>query len=160
MADCSASKEIILNASPEAVFKVVGDLTKHAQLAGSGEVKVIRKIADGPGGLGTVVEADEAITMGDETMEFSAKSVVVSYDAPSSISWMPLPPVPIRRVQWWFNITPEGNGSKVTNEVEVDLGEGGLAMFGSLDNYNVVRVPDIIKGVEQTLQNLKSQLGG
>ena len=160
MAAFSASKEIIINATPEAVFKVVGDMTNHAQLAGSGEVKVVRKIADGPGGLGTVVEADESITIAGDNMEFSVKSVVVSYDAPNSISWIPVPPVPIRRVQWWFNVTPEGNGSKVTNEVEVDLGEGGLAMFGSLDNYNTIRAPDIIKGMEQTLQNLKSQLGG
>ena len=33
-------------------------------------------------------------------------------------------------------------------------------MFGSLDNYNVVRAPDIIKGMEQTPQNLDNQLGG
>ena len=35
MLDFHASKEVVVDASPEAVFNLVSDLTKHKDLAGS-----------------------------------------------------------------------------------------------------------------------------
>ena len=52
-----------LKASPEAVFALVSDLSGHAELAGSGEVKSLRRIGDGPLGVGAKFEADEEIRM-------------------------------------------------------------------------------------------------
>ena len=61
--------------------------------------------------------------MAGQKMEFVATSVVVACDPPNTISWIPVPPLPIRRIQWWYHLAPEGQGTRVTQEVEVDLGE-------------------------------------
>ena len=58
-----------------------------------------------------------------------------------------MPPVPLRRIQWWSHVTPEGQGSKVLREVEIDLGEAA-EMFGGVEAYNATRDVDIAKGLE------------
>ncbi|HJN85752.1 MAG: SRPBCC family protein [Dehalococcoidia bacterium] len=158
MLDFHAIKETTINASPEAVFDVVSDLSRHRELAGSGELVNIRLLTPGPVGLGTMVEADESIHLGDQHMEFAARSVVVAFDRPNTISWVPAPPVPVRRIQWWFHLTPDGQGTKVVHEAEVDLGEGGREMFGGTENYNQTRGADVIRGMEKTLQNLQQMV--
>ena len=159
MSDFEHSKEIVINASPEAVFNIVSDLTRHKELAGSGELVKVRKLTEGPCCLGAMIEADESIKMGDQVMEFAAKSVVVAYDSPKVISWMPSPPVPTRRIQWWFQLTPEGQGTRVSHEVEVDLGEAA-AMFGGVESYKATRGVDIARGLEKTLENLRKAAEG
>lgn len=159
MADYQHSKEIVINASPEAVFNIVGDLMRHEELAGSGELVEVRQLTSGPTGLGSMIEADEHIVLGDQAMDFAAKSVVVAYDAPKVISWMPCPPVPTRRIQWWFHVAPEGQGSKVKHEVEVDLGEAA-EMFGGVEAYKATRGADISRGLEKTLENLRKAAEG
>lgn len=155
MVDFHASKEIVVDAAPEAVFSLVSDFTKHRDLAGSGELVEVRTLTTGPTGVGTMIEADESIHLGDEHMEFAAKSVVVAFDPPNSFSWIPVPPIPIRRIQWWYHLSPEGRGTKVVHEVEVDLGEA-REMFGGTEAYNSTRGADVIRGMEKTLQNLKA----
>ena len=155
MIDFEASRDIVINASPEAVFGLVGDLSKHKELHGSGEVKELRALTDGPTRLGSMIEADEAITLGGETMEFSAQSVVVTHSPPKSISWTPVAPFPIRRIQWWFHLAPEGQGTRLTPEVEVDLGET-REMMGGTEVYRSGRGADVTRGLEQTLQNVKA----
>ncbi len=93
MIDLHATRETVINASPQAVFDIISDLTRHKDLAGSGELVTVRKLTEGPTGLGSMIEADESIQLGDQHMEFAAKSVVVGYDAPNSMSWIPVPPV-------------------------------------------------------------------
>ena len=155
MSDFECRLETVVNASPEAVFGIVSDLTRHKELAGSGELVKVRKLTEGPTGLGSMIEADERIELGDQVMEFPAKSVVVAYEAPKVISWMPSPPVPTRRVQWWFRLAPEGQGTKLMHEVEVDLGDAA-DMFGGLDAYKKTRGVDVANGMGKTLQNVKA----
>jgi hypothetical protein len=155
MIDFHAVKETKISASPEAVFDVVSDLNRHKELAGSEELVNIRMLTSGPVGLGTMIEADESIHLGDQHMEFSAPSVVVGFDRPNTISWMPAPPVPVRRIQWWFHLTPEGQGTKVVHEVEVDLGDAGREMFGGTENYRNTRGADVANGMGKTLENLQ-----
>ncbi len=69
MADYQHSKEIVINASPEAVFGIVSDLTRHKELAGSGELVKVRQLTSGPTGLGSMIEADEHIMLGDQAMD-------------------------------------------------------------------------------------------
>ena len=148
MIDLHATKEAVINASPQAVFDIVSDLARHKELAGSGELVNVRKLTEGPVGLGSMIEADEHIELGDQVMDFAAKSVVVAYDAPNTISWMPNPPIPTRRIQWWFHVTPEGQGTKVVNEVEVDLG-AAREMMGGTEAYRATRGADIIRGMRE-----------
>ena len=49
-------EEANVDAPPEAVFAVVSDLASHAGLAGSGEVNAVRRLDDGPLGVGATFQ--------------------------------------------------------------------------------------------------------
>ncbi|MDP6300639.1 MAG: hypothetical protein QF717_04860 [SAR202 cluster bacterium] len=54
------------------------------------------------------------------------------------------------------HLSPEGAGTKVVQEVEVDLGEPEDSMLQALKaNYVSMRGNDIAAGLEKTLTNLK-----
>ena len=105
-----ATESININASQEAVWRVVSDVSRHAELAGSGEVKAIR--IDGPVEVGSSWEADEKIRFAGE---FVARSECVEWDPPNVFSWKSFPP-PMKKgredtvadVTWWFRLTPIG----------------------------------------------------
>ena len=155
MTDFHVSKETTIDASPEAIFAIVSDLTRHKQLAGSGELVDIRKVTPGPIGLGSVVEANESIQLGDRRLEFLARSIVVTFNPPNTISWIPTPPLPIRRIQWWFRMSPAEQGTKVAHEVEVDLDDEAFEMFGGAENFGKTRGADMARGMVKTLENLR-----
>jgi hypothetical protein len=90
-------------------------------------------------------------------MDVTADSVVVTCDTPTTFSWIVNPVLPdrLRRVQWWFHFTPEGDGTRVVHEVEVDFGDLQDEMLKGLrDNFEQVRAPVIRAGMDSTLQNL------
>ena len=73
----------------------------------------------------THIMAEETVMMADGTgMDLTADSIVVTFDAPNSFSFVVNQALPeqVRRIQWWFNMSPEGDGTKVSHEVEVDWG--------------------------------------
>ena len=82
--------------------------------------------------------------------------VVVTYDPPNTISWINAPiGVPLRRIQWWFHFTPEGSGTRLVHEVEVDFGETTDPMvIGLRDNYEAGRAGYVRDGIKKTLENL------
>ena len=157
MIDWQASKEALIQAPSKALFDIVSDVAKHNELAGSGEVLRVRKITDGPVGVGTVIEADEKLPVGDESMDVVARSAIVAYDPPHTISWISAPAgLPIRRIQWWFNFEPQQQGTKVIHQVEIDFGnQTDPQMIGLRDNYDALRGKYVTKGMENTLQNLQ-----
>jgi hypothetical protein len=119
-------------------------------------VLTIRQKTDGPIGLGSIWAADERLVIGGEAMEFTATSVVVSHDAPNTVACIPSPPFLTKRIQWWYHLRPEGAGTKVVQEVEVDLGEPEDSMLQALKaNYVSMRGNDVAAGLEKTLTNLK-----
>jgi len=82
-------------------------------------------------------------------MDVTADSVVVICDAPTTFSWIVNPVLPdrLRRVQWWFHLTPEGDSTRVVHEVEVDFGDLQDEMLKGLrDNFEQVRAPVIRAG--------------
>jgi uncharacterized protein YndB with AHSA1/START domain len=151
-------EETTVNASPEAVFAVVSDLSSHAGLAGSGEVKAMRRIGDGPLGVGAKFEADEEIRIMGRTTRMTASSEVVDYDPPNVVSWTSMPSVPPkpRRIQWWFRLTPEGSGTRVLHECEVDFGP--MANVIVKGPYALMRGGTIKRGMRKTLENLRATL--
>lgn len=156
MSDFQARTESIIQAPPQVVFDIVSNLVAHNELAGSGEVLRVRMLSQGPVGLGTSIEAEESLSVGDQRMELAAKSVVVAYDPPRIISWITVPPFPIRRIQWWFSLTPQGNRTHVAHEAEVDFGEQtDPQMQGLVANYEALRGITVRKGMEKTLENLR-----
>ena len=85
MSDFEASQEISINASPETVFGLISDFTKHKEFAGLEELVNVRVGPSGPIGLGSTIEADEAVQMGDNTIELSTTSIVVGHNSPKSL---------------------------------------------------------------------------
>jgi hypothetical protein len=143
MLDFSYSTEITINASQQAIFDIVSDPAKHAELAGSEELNKITQQPAGLVGLGTRILAEETVMMADGTgMDLTADSVVVTFDVPRSFSFIVNPALPdqVRRIQWWFRMSPDGDATKVIHEVEVDWGNLTNEMvIGLRDNYEEIR---------------------
>ena len=149
-------EETTVSASPEAVFAIVSDLGSHASLAGSGEVNAVRRVDDGPIGVGAKYEADEAIKVMGRTTTMTAASEIVAYDPPTLVSWTSMPGVPPKpqRIQWWFRLTPVEGGTHVVHECEVDFGRVNPLVKGP---YALLRGGAVKRGMRQTLENLRNR---
>ena len=154
MSDFQANREISINAPPETVFGIISDFARHKELAGLGELVNVRKLTEGPVGLGSMIEASESVHMGDQVIELSTTSVVVGCNPPNIFSWIVVPPFSLRRVQWWFQLTQQGAGTKLVHETEVDLGEAA-EQFGGVETFKAGRGADIATGMQKTLENVK-----
>ena len=74
MIDFIYSTEAMINASPQAIFDIVSNPSKHVELAGSGE---LNKVAQEPAGAvrtGTHLAAEETVRMADGSSKMSASS--------------------------------------------------------------------------------------
>ena len=164
MIDFSYSTEITVNASPKAIFDIVSNPTRHVDRAGSAELSTMRQERAGPVGTGTHFHAEETVKMADGSgMDLTADSIVVTFDPPNSFSWIVNPALPeqVRRMQWWFRKSPQGGGTKVVHEVEVDLGDlQNEILKGLRDNYEQIRAGIVRDGMAKSLQNLKRMAGG
>jgi uncharacterized protein YndB with AHSA1/START domain len=147
-----------LAATPHAVFGVLGDPARHAELAGSGEVKAVRLRDDRQVGVGSSFEADEEIRVGRKTQKFTAVSTITEYEPPHVIAWTSMPPgrPRPRRIQWWYRLEPVEAGTRVSERVEVDLGTV-LNLVMKLP-YRKVRGPAVRAGMAKTLENLEQLL--
>ncbi len=160
MIDFSYSTEITVNASPQAIFDIVSNPSRHVELAGSAELTSMRQEPAGPVGTGTHFYAEETVKMADGSgMDLTADSIGVTYDPPNSFSWIVNPALPehVRRLQWWFRMSPQGGGTKVVHEVEVDWGDlQNEMLIGLRDNYEQVRAGVVRTGMGKSLENLKN----
>ncbi len=152
------AEERYVDVPPEAVFAIVGDVASHATLAGSGEVKSVRVLTDGPIRVGTEFEADEEIKFGPSMQRFVAQSVIRDYVPGRVISWTSVPPgrPQPRRIQWWYELEPEGPGTRVRERVEVDMGPISNVVLKPI--YLLLRAGAIKTGMARTLDNLARRL--
>jgi hypothetical protein len=150
------TEHAVVNAPQEAVFKIVSDLGGHAEMAGSGEVKTVRRLND-VSGVGAKFEADEVIRVMGRTTKMTAESEIVELDAPSVVSWTSMPSVPPqpRRIQWWFRLTPTDGGTEVAHECQVDFGPINFLVRGP---YALMRGGAVKRGMRQTLVNLQTRV--
>ena len=159
MADFAYTTETTINASPKTVFDIVSDFSLHVELAGSGELNKVTQQLPGPVGTGTRLLAEETVKLGDGSgMEVTSDSVVVTFDPPTAFSWIVNPVLPdhLRRVQWWFQVFPAGQGTRVVHEVEIDFGDLQDEMLKGLrDNFEQARAGVVRSGMAKTLENLK-----
>ncbi len=162
MSDFSYSSQVTINASAQKIFDYVSNPANHASLAGSEELNKITQEPAGPVGLGTHIMAEETVMMADGTgMDLTADSIVVTFDAPNSFSFIVNPALPeqVRRIQWWFNMSASGDSTVVSHEVEVDWGHLTHEMLvGLRDNYEQVRAGVVRSGMDKTVANLKSAM--
>jgi uncharacterized protein YndB with AHSA1/START domain len=146
-----------VDASPERVFAVLSDVAHHDQLAGSREVKAIRVLSEGALHVGSEWEADEEIKMGRKRQKFVAHSTVREWEAPRVFSWTSAPetkPIP-RRIQWWYRLTPEDGGTRVVEQVEVDMSPA-MNLLMKLP-YRFMRGTAVADGMRHTLDNLSAK---
>jgi hypothetical protein len=147
-------EESVIAATPKDLFDILGDPRRHAELAGSGEVKSVRLRGGGPIASGSTFEADEEIRFGRRTMKFTAISTIVTFEPPAVISWTSMPPnrPRPRRIQWWYRLEPTEGGTRVTHRVEVDLGPVPNVVMKL--PYSRMRAPALRDGMRRTLDNL------
>jgi uncharacterized protein YndB with AHSA1/START domain len=153
-----ARQETVIDAPPEPVYALVSDVARHAELAGSGEVLRIRVLTDGPVRVGTRFQADEAIPLAGQRARFASTSVVVEHDPPRVFSWTVRPATGLRprRIQWWFRLSPEGAGTRLAHEVEVDAWLLGPLLRRP---FAAVRGQALEGGMARTLENLRRLAG-
>ncbi len=108
--------------------------------------------------MGTRLLAEETIKLGDGSgMDVTADAVVVTFAPPAALSWIVNPVLPdrLRRVQWWFELFPAGDGTQVVHEVEIDFGDlQDETMKGLRDHFEQARAGVIRAGMVKTLENL------
>ena len=159
MSDFAHSTEITIDADPKVLFDIVSDPSLHVELAGSRELNTITQQPSGPVGAGTRMLAEETVRLADgSTLELTADSVIVTCDPPLMLSWIVSPALPeaLRRVQWWFHLTPVGGRTHVVHEVEIDFGDlQDATLRGLRDNFEEVRAGVIRAGMSRTLENLE-----
>ena len=160
MPDFAYRTEATIDAAPKVLFDIVSDLSLHAELAGSGELITVTQEPAGAVGTGTRFVAEESVKLADgHALDVTADSVVVVCDPPTMFSWIANPQMPdrLRRVQWWFHFVPEGDGTRVVHEVEIDFGDLQDEMLKGLrDNFEQVRAPVVRSGMDRTLDNLEN----
>ncbi len=144
---------IQIDAPPERVFEIVGDLGKCVEWAGSGQVRTITKITDGPVGVGAKYLAQEKILI-----PFKAESEIVEYEPPKSILWTSKPKGPeVPAHRWAFRLSPENGGTRLTHEVRAARATG----FPRLVQAVMVKLSGgtdpIQQGMERTLENIKAR---
>lgn len=152
-----AEVEIAVGASPERVWAIVSDISRHPALAGSEEVLAIRM--DGPLAVGTSFESD--VRTG-EVGTFSPHCVIEAVDEPTRLAWVslfPLDPgetedhqIEVHRA---FDISPESNGARVRHTVRIPMPKAGgdelASFFERTDRIATVRA-----GMQRTLENVQA----
>lgn len=163
MADFSYTTETTINASADKIFSIISDPTQHPVMAGSDEIKKITVTPAGPVGVGTKMFAEEKVIVGGDSMELTAESEVITCDAGKKFAFRVTPALPEwpGRMDWSFSLAPDGSGTKVTHNVEIDWGNiTNEMLIGPRDNYETIRAPYVRDGMDKTLQNLKKMTEG
>ncbi len=163
MADFSYTAEATINASADKLFAIISDPTQHPALAGSDEIQKITVTPAGPVGVGTKMFADEKVIIGGDTVEVTAESEVITCDAGKKFAFLVTPALPgwVGRMEWSFNLSPDGSGTKVSHQVDITWGDvTDENLKGLRDNYEAIRAPYVREGMDKTLQNLKKMTEG
>jgi uncharacterized protein YndB with AHSA1/START domain len=147
---------IHIDAPAARVFEVVGDLGSSTDWAGSGHIRSINKVTDGPIGVGTRYRSSEKITM-----SYGATSEIVAYAPDEHIIWISKPVgerVPYHR--WAFWLEPEAGGTRLRHAVRAARSKGPMGLvqrLGFLFTKPAITVPP---GMDRTLQNVKRLVEG
>ncbi len=141
-----------IDAPPERVWEIVGDLGRSHEWAGSGQVKSMTKTTDAPVGVGTKYVAHEKILV-----PFKAESEIVGYEPNRCIAWTARPIGPkVAPHRWAFILTPEVGGTRLTHQVRAARASG----FPRAIQATMVKLSGgtetIRRGMETTMANIRS----
>jgi uncharacterized protein YndB with AHSA1/START domain len=142
---------IHIDAPPSRVFAIVGDLGGSAEWAGSGHIRSIAMVGDGPIGVGTRYRSGEKITM-----SYRAETEIVAYEPDRLVMWVSKPVgerVPVHR--WSFELGPEDGGTRLTHRVRAARALGYMGWVQRLGFLFTRPATTIPPGMERTLTNIK-----
>lgn len=94
----------VVTTSCEKLFEIVSDVSKHSQLAGSGEVQEVRWITPPPLGVGSAFESKQQIS----AFAYPTRSYVQVYEPPFRFIWLTGPGFkkPPFGQLWGFDLKP------------------------------------------------------
>jgi uncharacterized protein YndB with AHSA1/START domain len=143
----------LIAAPVEAVWELVSDVARHPAIAGSGEVRGIRVVGDGPLGLGGVFESRQNL----RGIKYVTASRVVIWEPPHRFAWrVGLPGAPGRAQTWMFSLRPEAGGTRLENGVAL------IYAFPSLPPFSLARAQISRRyagSIHPTLRNVAAILG-
>lgn len=144
-------------ASPDQVWDIIADFSRHPTLAGSGEV--LRVHIDGPLAVGTSFDSD--VRTG-EVGSFSPRCVIEAVEKPVRLGWVSLFPLdegetPDHQIEvhWTFDLNATPTGTRISHAVHIPPPRAGadeLAEFFARTG----RITTVSEGMEQTLGNVKA----
>ena len=143
---------IHISAPVDQVFAIVSDLGNSATWAGSGHIRSIAKLSDGPVGVGTRYRSSEKIIM-----SYRADTEIVAYQPGELIVWISKPVgerVPFHR--WAFQLVPENGGTRLTHQVRAARASGLMGWVQRLGFLFTRPHASIPGGMERTLANVKA----
>ena len=146
--DCS----IVIAAEAPDVFAVVGDLGGTVTWAGSGHIRSIVKVTDGPIGVGTRYRSSEKITM-----PYQADTEITVYRPDVAIEWISKPVgerVPFH--QWAFHLEPDVEGTRLVHTVRAMRASGVMGWIQRLGFLFTRPRSSIPPGMDRTLTNVKA----
>lgn len=109
-----ASVSGVIAAPLESVWGVVSDPTRHAELAGSGQVRSVEILGDGPIKPGTIFLAHQEI----RGIRYVSTNRTVIWEPPFRFAWRVGTPFAPQGAQiWMFSMLPDREGTRVENGV-------------------------------------------
>lgn len=142
-----------IDATPEEIWKIISDVTRHPELAGSGQVEKV-EVRDASGlREGAVFQSSQNI----EGIRYTTASRVRVWEPPFRFAWqVGTGLVPGIAQLWYFEITPLDRGSQVENGVVSPVPLPDIPPLSLI--HDTVGHSDV-QGVRPTLANLAHMLG-
>lgn len=104
----------VIAAPIETLWAIVSDVTRHPELAGSGEVQHTWLLTPAPVQHGSLFESAQLM----RGLRYSTVSRVVAFEPPHRLAWrVGVRQFPGRAQVWQFALTPQENGTLVQNSV-------------------------------------------
>ena len=145
---------IHVDAPPDRVWEVAGDVGRSAEWAGSGQVLSIDKVTPEPVGVGTRYRAREKIGF-----RFESESEIVVYEPCRRIVWYTRPlgfPFPEGRAhRWAFHLSPEEGGTRLVQELRATKATGFPRLMQKLATVGPAR-RSFMRGIDRTLDDIKA----
>lgn len=104
----------VIAAPIERVWELVSDVTRHPQIAGSGEVQAVTIVGGGGLAAGKVFQSQQNM----RGLAYVTANKVVQWDPPYRLAWkVGVPGVPGVAQTWIFDLASVPGGTQVTNGV-------------------------------------------
>ena len=147
MADRVVSVSRVVKASPEVIFDLLADPTRHGEIDGSG---MVQKSLSGPPRLSMGSQFGMDMKMGP--IPYKIKNTVVEFEENRLIAWAHM-----GKHRWRYRLTPVDGGTEVTEEFDwsTSVFPKGIELMG----YPKKHVGNIERTLERLAEVVESPAG-